>query len=444
MQEYKKVLCRTAVFFSLFLGMMGWAAQTINGATGATTICTWKDNKTAALTLFIDDNNAGEAPFIADACSSRGIKMTWNLETGGAHGPLPDSQCCTWGGNWNLWRSVVAQGHALGSHTITHSCLSDIALDEARVELRDSKAKIEQEVPANGKCITISFPGKAGGCPSSPALRTLTAEYYIANNGDTGEGCCLAQSINLSTNPLDEGFTIFNLYVIGCATADIDALISAGGWANKYWHGLGNCWASNDEFIAYCDYIYNKRALLWTGSVKEVAQYVYERKASTIQLVSANSSQIVLNLTHSLPTNVSDFDFPLTLKTEVEAGWSNVIVMQGSDSTTVQAVTEGVTRYVYFDARPNKGQITLSIGGATAITHGQPGGSGAENKYLQPLYPHPVNAASLYQYLQLKKNLVVCDLTGKVVGGNGPIQPGIYLVRQPDTHGAVQKLCVVK
>lgn len=174
--------------------------------------------------------------------------------------------------------------------------------------------------------------------------------------------------------------------------------------------------------------------------MREVAQYIYERDAATVQIISAAQSQIVLSLTHSLDTTVCDFSFPLTLKTEVAATWDSVTVMQGGSTTIVTSVTDSGKQYVYFDARPNKGQIILSVGGGTAVPQ-HPVNRQIETTSIPGL--NPIKAEVLRHYLVQQKDALIYDMTGKIINPETLDQPGLYLVWKAESR-QVKKVMVVR
>jgi oligosaccharide reducing-end xylanase len=410
----------------LTLGLMVSIAQWASGATGTTTVCKWKDNKTAAWTMSVDDNCASDVPFVLSALNSKGIKMTWYLVTGTIVNPPQSS----FGGTWDLWRSVAVQGHELGSHTVTHNSLTTLSAAGIDTELSKSKAKLEQEVPANGKVLSMAYPS---GC-NDTTVRTLVADYYIVGRGVTGG----TNSASPSINPLDGrnlcngndggAGSMFDLVTnSGHATSAVDAVLASGGWLADEYHQIndnGGYSCPTATFSTLADYIYGKRAVLWSGSTREVAQYVYERNASAVQVVSADQSQIVLNLTYALDTTVCVFGFPLTMKTEVAAAWDTVTVTQAGSRTVVRALTEATKKYVYFDARPNHGQIILASAGATAVR------------------PLPALAAGPQQ-LQTNRARLVHNLHGEQIDYKNIRQTGIYLVEEAGEK-ILRKILVIR
>jgi hypothetical protein len=224
----------------------------------------------------------------------------------------------------------------------------------------------------------------------------------------------------------------------------VNEIISIGGWRNFYRHALGDWPGGAAGLGALCDYLVSKKDLVWTGTLRDVAQYIYERDSAKVQAVSVTQSQIVLNLTHSLDTAVCNFTFPLTLKTEVLATWDSVTVLQGSRPTVVKSVNESGKQYVYCNAQPNKGQITLRDGGPTAITDRLPIHSGLVSNKMEPaVFPNPIQAEILYRYLETNKKVTACDLTGKVVARGMLGRSGFYLMEEAGKK-AIRKVLVIK
>jgi hypothetical protein len=89
-----------------------------------------------------------------------------------------------------------------------------------------------------------------------------------------------------------------------------------------------------------------------------VVKYIKERMAARLDKISESSDMIVLALTtNSLDPTV--YDEPLTIRSEVPAGWTKVKVTQGSVETIVTPVNEGGTMVICYDAAPNGDFILL-------------------------------------------------------------------------------------
>ena len=90
-----------------------------------------------------------------------------------------------------------------------------------------------------------------------------------------------------------------------------------------------------------------------------VAMYIKERKAAKIE--ASGSGTITVKLTHNIKDNISDYDYPLSIRVKYD----------GSKAEVTQAGAKLESKidggYVYFDAVPNAGDIVISgEGGGTS------------------------------------------------------------------------------
>jgi peptidoglycan/xylan/chitin deacetylase (PgdA/CDA1 family) len=75
---------------------------------------------------------------------------------------------------WDEVRSLAKSGHSVGAHTMTHPNLAQISTDEARIELADSKRKLENELGQN--VLHFSYPSPALSPIWNVSTLRLTAE----------------------------------------------------------------------------------------------------------------------------------------------------------------------------------------------------------------------------------------------------------------------------
>jgi hypothetical protein len=88
-----------------------------------------------------------------------------------------------------------------------------------------------------------------------------------------------------------------------------------------------------------------------------VAMYIKERKASKAE-VSNSGSGITVKLTHNIKDNISDYDYPLTLKVKTSLSKAEVTQAGGKLESKIDG------GYIYFDAVPNAGEIVIAGEGA--------------------------------------------------------------------------------
>ncbi len=87
-----------------------------------------------------------------------------------ASAPAPYAPC-----NWDQIREMVAGGMLIGAHTVTHPILTRVPAEEARIEIRDSQAHLQQELgfPVPWFC----YP-QGGPADFDPTVKKMVAEYY--------------------------------------------------------------------------------------------------------------------------------------------------------------------------------------------------------------------------------------------------------------------------
>jgi hypothetical protein len=107
----------------------------------------------------------------------------------------------------------------------------------------------------------------------------------------------------------------------------------------------------------YFKYIQSKENDIWVATFGDVARYVRERMNAAIKTHEGNDA-ITVTLTHTL--NPEMYNLPLTLKTYVSPGWKQVTVKQDNKTQKVATAKDSKGSYVLYQARPNKGIITIS------------------------------------------------------------------------------------
>ena len=134
------MLLRSLLFAYAVAGVDG------NATPGVGTFATWMDFKDAAVSIVFDDNSSNQFEIAEPLMNARNIRGTFFV--------VPD---------WcpSIWDSIKAAsraGHEIGSHTMSHPDMSDLAdsdITALEKELKDSKDTIEKILP-NVKCLTLA------------------------------------------------------------------------------------------------------------------------------------------------------------------------------------------------------------------------------------------------------------------------------------------------
>ncbi len=336
----KKILS-SLLAFSFGCGMV--YAQTAE-------IGTWAGFRKGAASFTFDDGPQSDLDVAAPAFDKYGYKATFNIvvnwANGGSNGML----------NWSGVQKLADGGHEIASHSNSHP-------QNMNGEEASSKNTIASKIKQKYGVITVAYPN----C-NVPDVNTLK-QNYIA-----GRICGNGQEVMGKDGPGD-WFKV-PAYMTGntgsynntnAFTGAMQQAVQKNGWVMFLTHGFDN--ASN----GYATYSpTNSSAItgalqwanqndkdIWIAPMGYVAMYIKERNGSKAE-ASSSGSTITVKLTHNIKqSGVSDFDFPLSLR--VKTDLSQATVKQAN--ALLESKIEG--GYVYFDAVPNAGDITISGDGGS-------------------------------------------------------------------------------
>ncbi|MCR5028532.1 MAG: polysaccharide deacetylase family protein [Fibrobacter sp.] len=319
---------------ALVLGSSAAFAQTVE-------IATWSGFRKAAVSFTFDDNAPSQVNDVAPVFDKYGYKATFNLVTG-----------------WSMsgFQDLASNGHEIASHSDSHpSGTMPVS------EVASSKQKINAAISQQYGCLTIAYPN----CNNPGASEVL--QNYIAGRICNGQWQGI-DDLMTADGPADwskapaimtgtQGTSDFKTYM--------QKAVNQGGWVMFLTHGItgknnGNAsysptnlsdiesallWANqNDSYV-------------WVAPFRNVAMYVKERKAAFIDpMDGGNADSYTFELKHSIADNISKYDYPLSLRMAKPTGWENIQVMQ-ENAELEASMADG---YIYFDAVPNAGKITVS------------------------------------------------------------------------------------
>ena len=357
-------------------------------------ITPWRHNYAGAVTLTFDDGLPSQVEDAVPALNARGLKASFFIIP--SEVPVnPTGGDVTWG----QWRQVAAQGHEIGSQTFSDPDLRTLSDSQLRFELSESQRVINQNIPSQA-AVSLIYPFGE----SNPNVRAVASEYYVSARGAYGDlggghlnfyedpdpGWPVPPTVSLGNYKAVDFFNVAADNLRDSPLSDvydrIDFAIARHAWYVMYVHDIEAPFG-RVELKALLDHILASD--IWMATYGEVAQYMRERKASTLSVLSSDSSMIRLSLTNTvngLPNSVF-----LTLRSVVPSGWQNVSITQGSFSTIIGSTVEGSSRVVYFDALPNGGTIVLTQAGpdfSLGVTPGSRtllrGGSGTYSVTISP------------------------------------------------------------
>ena len=331
--------------FLVFISLLGVQLNT-NAQSSEYEIATWEDFKKSAITFTFDDCLSNQYNTAAPIFDKYGYKASFYIVTNWINNGYSSAY------TWANAKELYANGHEIGSHTVSHANLSsDTYIDE----MSNSKTAIENNV--GNICETIVYPNCV-----APKSETECAKYYL------GGRICNGQV---------EGSTPSNYFQIGsliCGsegtynstatmTSAMQTAANKNGWCVFLIHeidnGSGYSPLSSTVLSESLEYIYNNSSNYWVATFGNAIKYCKERNSAVVEELTNTSSKITLSVSipesvsSSLPSN-SELNYPLTIRRTLPSGWTEVSVTENGNVMD-SYISDG---YIYFKAMPN-GTLTI-------------------------------------------------------------------------------------
>ena len=303
-------------------------------------IGTWSGFRKAAVSFTFDDGAPSHVSDAGPLFDKYGYKATFNLVV-------------NWNPDWSGFGNMAKNGHEIASHSNTHP--QNMSGEEA-----SSKSSIASKIQQKYGVITLAYPN----C-NVPNAQEVLKNYIvgrICNSGNSQVGkdgpSNWAQVPAIMTGP--NGSNDFK--------GPMGSVVQSNGWVSFLTHGFsgknnGNATYSPTDIGLIEDalkYAQQNDKDIWVAPMGHVAMYIKERKAAKIE--ASGSGTITVKLTHNIKDNVSDYDYPLSIRVKYD----------GSKAEVTQAGAKLESKidggYVYFDAVPNAGDIVISAEGGTGPT----------------------------------------------------------------------------
>ena len=286
---------------------------------GASRVATWCDDKTGAFMLMFDDGAPTDVKNVIPELTKRGLVGTFYLNPGAGH-YQPFKQ------EWE--ERIPKLGMEYANHTMTHAGARDVA--NAEEEITACNAVILRVAPGPAQRL-VSF-GRPGVKPGAwnitdPQLAELLAKHHLVERPPLGGH---GSSINQKS------------------AADLiklaDEAVAKGEAQYVVFHGVGGDWLSTpmDQFTALLDHLVSLKDRLWIAGHIAVHKYETERKTATVTVGVVTTKE--LNLTLRCAADPLWYDAPLTVITQVPAGWTACTIDQGTHHGTAKVV-DGAVRF---------------------------------------------------------------------------------------------------
>jgi peptidoglycan/xylan/chitin deacetylase (PgdA/CDA1 family) len=309
---------------------------------GDALIALWPRDALASIAVTIDDNTKPDHSWWLSMGTSYQLRFTWFVITGRI-GTNP-----AYFGNWSDFAKLVAAGHDVQSHTVTHLDGS-LTIDK---EYADSQQAIETNLPGV-RALTLAYPG---GGNSSLNDESVAAKYYIGARGTVGHDNDAVGMKTIRTNSISGTFNLITEHWAGIPNLIVQNPKHASsyrGFHCIHFHQVKDKTAAETGL----KYIDTHRKDLWPGLFREVMQYVRERESATLTVPHVSPNTIWLRLSDTLDDK--RFDYPLTIKVALASDWKQASATQAGKSLPVTIVTHGGKPYALVEVTPDRGDVAL-------------------------------------------------------------------------------------
>jgi peptidoglycan/xylan/chitin deacetylase (PgdA/CDA1 family) len=287
------------------------------GTFGGVSITQYRGDRDAAISYTFDDGMICQTDVIAPLFTKYGMPATFCINTGWVL-ELNDFTDPARPADWTGWRRVLAAGHEVGNHSLTHQNLPTL-----------SDAALAEEVNSS-----------AGLLQSHLGITPLTFAYPFNSWDERTKAVVLQHHIWARDRYISLDAATFTL---ATANAMIDTAIAQRSWIVPNGHGVdgaGYGAISSSVLENHLAYVKSRKSTIWVDTAANVARYVQERDTAQIQLLTstATSRSFVVKCPG---LNPGIYTVPLTVK-----------INTGSITATTVTVTQGITRLPVYAIKP--------------------------------------------------------------------------------------------
>lgn len=300
-------------------------------------IATWSGFRKGAASFTFDDGAPSHVSDGGPLFDKYGYKGTFNVVV-------------NWNPDWSGFGNMAKNGHEIASHSNTHG--QNMSGEEA-----SSKQSIASKIQQKYGIITVAYPNC--NVPNKSAVQQNYVIGRICNGSWQSQPDMMGKD-----GPSD--WTMASAIMTGSTgtndfKGNMQKAVQQGGWIAFLTHGFenknnGSATYSPTPLSAIEDglkWAQQNDKDIWVAPMGHVAMYIKERKASKAE-VSNSGSSITVKLTHNIKDNVSDYDYPLSLRVKYSGSTANVT----QAGAKLESKIDG--GYVYFDAVPNAGDIVIA------------------------------------------------------------------------------------
>lgn len=326
---------------------------------GDADVCLWKDDKHAALSITIDDNNAPNNPFWEDMSDQFGWKFTWFLIV---HDSMWDVYLDQTGDNTGYagtaagtWKPLYDDGHDIQLHG---SCgqLNSLSAQDYLTQSLLSRDHLEDNIL--NTISTYAYP--CGETGTNDEYKEALRPYLISARGTSGGSTPIQKCDFMETNSLG-AIKTYNGFLNSTGILRLEdkrnfAYSQWRGWGVLLYHNVSDAQDQIDIEAAF-QAIQDNEHKYWVDTYTAVAQYAQSRLTSTLTVDSVNTNEIRFTLVDEM--NDALYFEPLTVKLRTD-NWTSVTATQGGQAVPAQLITHNGDTYALVDAMPDNGQVIVT------------------------------------------------------------------------------------
>ncbi|GEM_PF-236699 len=320
---------------------------------GDASVCLWNDDKLAAFTITIDDNNEQDIPYWQELQEKYSFPYTWFVIT-----EANKKQNVK---NWKLFDELSKAGNAIQGHDDQNwydhlkKGQRNPSIRRYRKRLQKTITSIEEQI-VDQKCVTYAYPWGQGNTEE-------VHKQFIASRGVIGllnasNQIDFKQIRSISNPHIYKNDSTRNRYISPLLDkfSKLEDKNYYRGWGSTHFHHINSEEAqkTTDEFL---NYLKQKEAKFWIGTFPDVAKYAQEYATHSLKIDSVLVNKIYFTLTDEMQDEI--YDFPLTVKIRLPNNWMVLTAMQNGKSIECDLITYNENNYALVKTIPDKGQVIL-------------------------------------------------------------------------------------
>ncbi len=309
------------------------------GAYGSANIALWYNDATAAMSITVDDNMTGDFSQWNEWAEAYGTPISFMVTTS------------NYASHASLWMSMTELGNAIQPHSHNHydvKFYTSPYITSAQEWYDTYVSKVEFEESMGIRALVIAYP-----CGHNAEFNNI---LYIGGRGVDG----LAVYVNnIDYNSVDwqnVPTTDEQIAKLFDPSVTSDRFYTYGGWLNFLEHGVSGRESTYEAFLPLAKQ-YVDSGELWAAVFSAISQYGQERDTATLTVTSVGANVLTFTLTDKM--NDMLFDHALTVKIKVDGTWTAARAYQNGAECETRIVTENGETYVYVNAVPDKGEVTV-------------------------------------------------------------------------------------